>query len=275
MSEEETTPAAPAAEPEAIPAAASADPTPDANTADPTPPVENKDQEKEKRHNALQRRFDEMTRTRYQLEERNRMLESRLQEIESRLSGGNRSAPREETKPKVSDFDTQEEFFEALADWKATHKVREQVEAMKAENERNRQKSEQEQLMSGWQKRQAEARQKYEDYEESLAMANIPISPAVQQALLRSENGPDVAYYLSKHPEEAILIAGLEPFRAAVAIGRIEERIQSKTAPITKLPEPIRKPKASVPMDESPKDTDTPEEWARKRNAELRKRGMR
>lgn len=65
------------------------------------------------------------------------------------------------------------------------------------------------------------------------AAINAPYhtTPVILEAIQESEIGPKVAYYLSQHIDEAQAIAELAPFGQAIAMGRLEARLQATPAP--------------------------------------------
>jgi hypothetical protein len=86
-------------------------------------------------------------------------------------------------------------------------------------------------MLQGWMAKLDSARKRYSDFEAVTASAEaekLQLTPAMQQAILESEYGADLAYWLGKRPEECRRIAALSalsPLSAARELGRIEERI--------------------------------------------------
>jgi len=92
----------------------------------------------------------------------------------------------------------------------------------------------------------AEAREVHKDFDEALNDYDGPTSPELHAAILDSDQGAEVAYYLAKHPEEAERMRGMNTGDLYRFIGKIEARIESgkvKEAPAvktTKAPPPIQ-----------------------------------
>ena len=72
-----------------------------------------------------------------------------------------------------------------------------------------------------WAKRLDAARQVHADFDE-VTDAEIPLTPAMEQWLLASPHGAELAYWLGKHPKEAQMIAELNPVATMFALRRIE-----------------------------------------------------
>jgi hypothetical protein len=89
---------------------------------------------------------------------------------------------------------------------------------------------------------------------------------------VEAENGPDVAYHLGKHPDEAKRIAGLAPGRQIFEIARLSEKLTvAPKTNVTKAPDPIRphRPSSAPANQKSPEDMDM-NEYAAHRQAALK-----
>lgn len=143
--------------------------------------------------------------------------------------------------------------------------VKDYENAIRAEREKER-------LESSFQKfkeKEDEAIEKYDDYEE-VVYSNLQVTAAMQDAILKSPVGPDVAYYLAKNPKEAARITRLsDPMDQIAEIVRLENR-QHFNNKISSAPEPIKpvKAKGSVSYDVSdPRSLEnmSTSEWIQKR----------
>jgi hypothetical protein len=148
-------------------------------------------------------------------------------------------APAAVGKPARDAFQTDEDYQEALIDWKVDQRTaqREQV-------------STRQQAVSRFVVQQQTAASEYPDWDEVMEDAlQLPASPAVEEAILYSDIGPDLQYHLAKNPQEAMRLNSLPPILAARQIGIIEARIAAekaarKAAPpappaVSKAPDPI------------------------------------
>lgn len=155
-------------------------------------------------------------------------------------------APVAEAEPKLEDFTNHDEFIKAMAKYVARETLRtEREEQTKKEQEAAR-KSE----FDAYNERAIAAQVKYEDWKEVVGQ-NITIPPAVHVAIIEMENGPDVAYYLGKHPELAKELMEMSPSRANGKIWRLSEQLESEapkeeeTEEVEVEPEP-EKPKVEA-----------------------------
>jgi hypothetical protein len=107
--------------------------------------------------------------------------------------------------------------LEQLAERKATEKI--------SQLERQR---EQEKVSEQFLERAEKASEKYPDFQQVAGNPNLPINEGMAEFIADSDMGPDVAYYLGKHPSEAAKIAQLSPIRAARELTRIEAELSNK-----------------------------------------------
>jgi hypothetical protein len=136
-------------------------------------------------------------------------------------------------KPVAANYNTYEDYVEALTDWKL-----EARDALKAAVDA---KANQAQVV----KTQVEAaRARHDDYDQ-VVTDQVPISPAMAEVLVASDHGAEVAYFLGSNPDEAARIALLSPARAGAELARIEAglHLSTETKPKTaqsKAPAPPR-----------------------------------
>ena len=69
------------------------------------------------------------------------------------------------------------------------------------------------------------AREKHADFDETVNRMIVPVSLAMTDAILDSDSGAEIMYWLGKHPADCKLIGDLEPLSAVREIGRIEGTI--------------------------------------------------
>jgi len=143
--------------------------------------------------------------------------------------------------PSVDQYETVEEYAEALAERKAAELV--QKRALQQQ---------QAEILETYHDKEEEARNKYDDFEQVAYNPNLRITDAMAQTIQASDNGPDVAYFLGSNPKEADRISRLSPLLQAREIGKLEaklasdppvKKVSSAPAPIT----PIRGGKVNAP----------------------------
>lgn len=139
----------------------------------------------------------------------------------------------EKPKPKLEDFDSMEQFAEALTDWKLDAKDFERIQLSKAEEQRKQAQT----VIEGWNSRVKDVKQERPDYDDVLkSVEDIQIPPAHQRLFLDSEIGPKIAYDLASDPDELKKFAAMDPLTAARFFGKLETAYQSQEDP--KTPEP-------------------------------------
>ncbi len=136
-------------------------------------------------------------------------------------------APQPAVAPSLEQFESVDEYAEALAARKA--------EELLAKREAERQKMD---MLEAYQDREEEARNKYEDFEQVAYNPKLPITTVMAETIQASDIGPDLAYYLGTNPKEADRISRLSPLLQAKEIGKIEAKISS---------EPVLKKTTSAP----------------------------
>lgn len=119
--------------------------------------------------------------------------------------------------------------LEQLAERKATEKIS-QLERQREQDKRSEQFLE----------RAERASEKYPDFSEVAGNPSLVINEGMAEFIAESDAGPDVAYWLGKHPARAAEIARLSPIKAARELTRIEADVSSKPAVRTSnAPAPI------------------------------------
>ena len=174
------------------------------------------------------------------LKKRFRKLTGKIRDLEAQLAQKPAAEAKPETakpevktapatppgKPQLANFDTYEDFVEALTDWKAEQrevKVK-QTEAAK-------------QNQTEWEKKIEAAKAKHEDWDDVVNDAvDVPVTAHMQQTIFEMENGPDVVHYLAKHPDEAKRIAKLSPLSQARELGKIEDKLGADVEQTAKKP---------------------------------------
>ena len=206
--------------------------------------------------------------------------EDRAQRFEAELNVLRAQAqPMQATnKPSRGQFSSEDDYIEALTDWKADAAV-----AKREYQQREAQlMAEQADVANQWEKRQQTAIASITDYAEVVGTSEIQIPPYVHQAMLESEQGPEIAYYLALHPEEAKRIAAMKPLAAIRRITDLERDLMDTAddKPATKTtsdspkksraPEPITQVKGIAASTAGPAATF--EEHRKRRLAEKQRR---
>jgi hypothetical protein len=89
-----------------------------------------------------------------------------------------------------------------------------------------------------------EIRAQHDDYDEVMSDAlNIPVTQALQEALLSSPMLEQLKYHLAKNPDKVEELASMSPTRVAAEIGRLEAKLENQSKP---APRPVSKAKAPI-----------------------------
>lgn len=166
-----------------------------------------------------------------------------------------KAAPKVDGKPTLDQFDSVEAFTEALTDWKLEQHTKAQA-AKQAEA----------QTATEWQKKLDAARGKYKNFD-SVVESEVTLTPYMRDALLESEAGGDLAYWLGSNPDEAERIAGLSPIAQVKALALIESKLAVSEQPakpqprVTKAPEPIKPVGGNAPALNGFRETMTQAEY--------------
>jgi hypothetical protein len=207
----------------------------------------------EKKHNPkLEKRFSELTKQREaarQDADRERTareaLEARLREMEAKVNPPKSDEP--DPKPNPTQFNDALEYAEALAEWTTDRKMRERDQAelaRKVEEEQSR-------MRQKFQDRLDVAKQDMPDYEEMIASSDVSVSQPVTDAIIESDVGPQLLYYLAENPEFARELGEKSITSQLRAIGRLEAKFEKSESPKPSVKEPVAK-KSNAPAPINP-----------------------
>jgi len=180
--------------------------------------------------------------------------------------------------PKEADFPDYLQFTKAETAYETmrmmvSRELKKTAERVKVETElRNNT------IVETFKERANDVRKFVKDFDQVTHAASVsPSHPMTIGLILESEKGPQLAYYLAKHPEKVHELNDLPPHRQAAEIGRLEARL-SKTEPkkVTKAPPPVPPLKSNTSAEpEKEKDPERMsmaefKEWYAKRKAKMK-----
>lgn len=253
--------------------------TPRAETepeSDPEEQQEQTDSEDKPKGKGLQKRFDKLTKKIHELEAK--LAEKPASGKADVVNPESAKTPEgKPVAPKLEDFadwneykSAENEYLDKLTDWK----IDQREKASKA-------KAQQDETADQWSKRTAQAKATLKDFDEVMQDADIPISPAMQQAIVESELGPQLAYHLAKNPADAERIAKLSPIAAARELGKLEASLTAESAPkpqpkLSRAPDPItpvsKSSKTTGPSIHDPETASDYQKWKAAREAQLKRK---
>ena len=164
-----------------------------------------------------------------------RKIEKLQAEIEALKAGSQtkQPAPIDPSKPTLDKFESIEAYTEALTDWKLA----------KAEGDRAA-KAEATRVAANWEKSVEAGRAKHKDFDDIIE-SEVPITQTMRDALLESEAGGELAYWLGRNPDEAARIGRLSPIAQVRELAKQEAKLAAEEPPAkpqpraTKAPEPL------------------------------------
>ena len=205
----------------------------------------------------LRRKLDASEAEKARLAEEKRQLEERLSNFESKLNEVANPLPE---RPTRVDFDTEDEYEDAVYAWRREKESREA--AKQASGTQPDQAGDAGQPGAGeqprkaatppgvtddqfhsWQDKCDDAADKYADYDDVINNPKAPISPVMAQTIMLDNNGAEVAYHLGKNPNEAARIAAL-PF--AQQVTEIATLSGTFTNNNSDAPDPIEVPRGGT-----------------------------
>ena len=221
--------------------------------------TEEQEQEKQKQAKGVQKRINELARQRYEAEQRAESERRQRELLEQQIK---QQTPKEPGEPKEDDFETYDEYIRALGRWEA----KKEYEAQKTEEEKQREAVTRQQKEQEFVRRSVEVKAKYEDFD--MVRMNAILSEPMESAIISSELGPEVLYYLGNHVDESYNISQMDPINAARELGRIEAKI-SLTPKSSNAPKPIPKIGSSDNVELDLSDELSMEEWIARRNKQV------
>jgi len=254
----------------------------DANKAD-----SQQKQDGEKPKKTSQERIRELIDKRKEAEVKADAAERAAAELRAQMDALKSGAAPIETKPRPqrNQYATQEEYEDAVGDWRAEIKI--------AERERQQQearaKQEFQELTAQWESRQAQVMTEIPDYAEVLSSADVQIPDHLFSELLESPHGPEIAYFLASNPDELKRVKSMNRSKTVRYLVKLEAELtaddkaedkdegkkddkgasaSTKAAPKTsKAPAPIS-PVKPVPTSSSASSADSFASYRERRRAE-------
>ena len=182
------------------------------------------------------------------LRKQSREDKKRIKELEAQVQ---QAKPAEKPievgpKPKLSDFDYDEDQFEsAVEQWHERKRQVEQQQAAKRAEEEQAQQTWQSKMQSYEERRQTVAA-KVRDFEEVEEAAKDKLTPTQQGILIHAAENPElIMYHLGKHPNKAKELAEItDPIQFAFAAAKLDSQMKIQTRKPSTQPE--RKPSGSA-----------------------------
>lgn len=143
-------------------------------------------------------------------------------------------------KPSEDQYTDYSQYLEALADWKADQKIKAHLSEAENRRQQEAQQRTQQEKVQGFQAKAAEFAKEHPDYHVVAENPNVPISQPMFDAIVESDMGPQIAYHLGQHPEEASRISSMSDYGAARELGKLEAQLSIPPKPKTsQAPDPV------------------------------------
>jgi hypothetical protein len=169
-------------------------------------------------------------------------------------------------KPKREDFEDDEEFLEALTDWKVESKLKTHSEVVTKKIGEDAEKQAATEIEQELEEISEKGQDKYEDYSTVVFDKDLVLTQGMVETALLTDIAEDILYYLGKNPDISAAIGEMPALRAAKEIGKIEARLvaekkkpdEKKADPpapakkLTQTPEPIDPVRSTGAIDKDP-----------------------
>ena len=139
-------------------------------------------------------------------------------------------------KPNKADFKTDEDYQEAMVNFRVDEKMRENEERQRQQAQADRQRE----VIVEAQGRIASAKELVPDFAEVVEAADVPVPPNIAGYMQESEMFAELGYHFAKNPEVLENLAKLSPAKQLVAIGKIESTLK----PFSEKSEEVKTAKA-------------------------------
>lgn len=183
----------------------------------------------------VQKRINELTRARYEQQRRAEAAEARIAEFEK----ASKQAPAKEEGEKrkaLADFNYDEVAYEDYLEQRFT-KTASETAAKKAEEvvskreETKARETTAAERKAKWSERVKDFSKDHPNFEEVVYAEDVEFSDAVAEAIADSDLGPQLAYHLAQHPDEARRISKLSAAAAGREIGKLEAKLTPAAPP--------------------------------------------
>lgn len=183
---------------------------------------------------ANQKRYNEITRT----------VRDQAAEIEQ-LKRRGPIQHDDQGAPNPDDFDDNDDFIRADAEYKATKNVINLINQDRVQEQQEQTARQSQQRIATYNQRVVGVEKDIPDFKATV-MGSLLIATdsagnlsAATEAILELDNGPQVAHHIAKNPELAASLNSSTPIQATMAITRLSEKLSAKPVTINEIPDPI------------------------------------
>ena len=178
--------------------------------------------------NGVKKRIDKVTRQKYEAVAEANRYKAELEQLRAQI------APKQEA-PDISQFDTLDEYVEAVAEYKLNQKTQ-------ATQSQQAQQTQAQAQAQDWVAKVDKVRSVAPDFDDAFNnVASIEFAPMALEAVAQHPKGAEIAYMLGKNVSEAYRIAALPPTQQLIAIGEIAAKTNvPKPKAVSSAPPPVK-----------------------------------
>lgn len=222
----------------------------------------------------VQKRIDRAVRDKYEAQARAKMLEERLAALEARANPPAKVADKPAGAPRLEDFDNLDDYVTAKAEYIAEQKITSTLTEREKREKAERESADRAKTVETWQSKVAAVTAELPDFVDVVESSDIEMTDAMQAAIMHSDIGPKLAYYLATHEDEAMALSKMQPIAVIREMTRIEDKINAgalSPKQETKAPSPVNPVGTKAKVEKDPTQmTDT--EFAKWRRMQIAKR---
>ena len=231
----------------------------------------------DKRKEKIKAEIDALTREKYEAQRQAESTQRQLDEMQQWVRQ-QQAPPQFGDMPKLADFDYDEgRYQQAVQQWHISTFQQAQEQQNAAAQQYQQQMHAQREAQT-LQAKIAEGTKKYPDFAVKVNDPSLPplreVNPAAFQAVIESEVGVDVAYYLANNPSDVYALAQMSPMQAIKRVTQLEAMVAKQppgTAQVAPRPPSTLKGSAGAVKDPSKMSTDDWMKWRNKQTAKQKR----
>lgn len=195
---------------------------------------------------SVQKRIDELTRLRRSAERDSSFKDKKIAALEEEVKKLKESSSAA-AKPVKEDFENEDEYIEALTDWKIDQKLSKQPPSEKKDDKIK------EEINTRWDAIDQmfdAGGEKHEDFKDLVMNPTLQLTEAMVDLIIGTDNAEEVIYHLAKNADLSAKIAAMPLLQAAREIGKIEKEVGLQLSKLpTEKKEEKKEEKKVVPVE--------------------------
>lgn len=236
------------------------DPSP-AQESKPEPKVEEQPPAEPPKNKGAEARINRLLRERAEQKARADLYERQIKELQQKSEPA-----KDPSAPKMEEFTDIKEYEAAVR----KHERETLLKSVQQQQQEQQTHQAQAQLEGSWAEKINRGETKFDDFYETVG--DLKPDTPWKAAIMRSDNGDDIAYHLGKNLTEARRIAALDPISQLLEIGRLSTKLETAPPQAKKkseAPPPISPLKGGANVNTTPSESDDMATWMKKRNRQV------